>query len=277
MNMNCGQALEQARLVLNDCGVEEPFLEGEILLRHILGIDRATLFASLKEELPPVQAKLFLQLVDRRRLGEPSAYITGHREFFGLDFKVDRRVLIPRPETELLVERAIDLCRRNKFATIADIGTGSGCIAISLAMYLTGVRLYAVDISADALAVADSNSILHDVQRKITLLQGDLLRPLTGPVDIIVANLPYVRTADITSKSEPELALDGGVEGLDKINDLCRQAPGKIKPGGRLLLEIGQGQADAVTTILHNTFPDGIVDIHKDLAGIARLVSVRLT
>jgi release factor glutamine methyltransferase len=275
--MKCGQALAQARLVLNDCGVEEPFLEGEILLRHVLGIDRATLFASLNEELPSVQTELFLQLVDRRRLGEPSAYITGHREFFGLDFKVDQRVLIPRPETELLVEKTIDLCRGNKYAAIADIGTGSGCIAISLAMYLTGVHLYAVDISADALAVAVLNSVLHNVQDKITFIEGDLLKPLPGPVDIIVANMPYVRKADVNLKSEPELALDGGREGLDKISTLCRQAPGKINPGGRLLLEIGQGQADAVKTILHNTFPDGIVDIHKDLAGIARLVSIRLT
>jgi release factor glutamine methyltransferase len=275
--MDCGQALAQARLVLTNNGIEEPFLEGEILLRHTLGIDRAVLFASLNEELTPIQAELFLQLVERRRLGEPSAYITGHREFFGLDFRVDPRVLIPRPETELLVEKAIDLYRRNKYASIADIGTGSGCIVISLARYLTGVHLYAVDISAGALAVAAANSVLHNVQDKITFIEGDLLMPLSGPVDLIVANMPYVRKAEVNAMSEPVLALDGGIEGLDKISRLCQQAPGKINPGGRLLLEIGQGQANAVKDILHNVFPGGIVDIFNDLAGIARMVSVRLT
>jgi release factor glutamine methyltransferase len=275
--VNCGQALAQARQIFTDSNVEEPFLEGEILLRHTLGIDRAALFASLNEELTPVQEALFLQLVERRRLGEPSAYITGHREFYGLDFEVDRRVLIPRPDTELLVERTIDLYRRNKYASIADIGTGSGCIAISLARHLKGVQVYAVDISADALAVAAQNAVLHQVQDKITFIKGDLLTPLPGPVDIIAANLPYVKKSDINLKSEPELALDGGIEGLDKINDLCRQAPGKIKPGGRLLLEIGQGQAAAVKAILHNVFPDGAVEIYRDLGGIDRVVSVRLT
>jgi release factor glutamine methyltransferase len=275
--VNRGKALAQARLILTNSGIDESFIEGEILLRYALGIDRTTFFASLNEELTPVQAELFLQLVDRRRLGEPSAYITGHREFFGLDFKVDQRVLIPRTETEMLVERAIDLCRRYKYAAIADIGTGSGCIAISLAKYLTGVHVYAVDISADALAVAAQNSALHNVQDKITFIEGDLLKPLPGLVDIIVANLPYVKNADISLKSEPELALDGGSEGLDKINGLCRQIPGKIKPGGGLLMEIGQGQAEAVKTMLHNVFPGGVVDIYKDLAGIERVVSVRLT
>ena len=275
--MNYGQALAQARLIFTNSGVEEPFLEGEILLRHALGIDRATLFASLNEELTPVQEELFLQLVERRRLGEPSAYITGHREFFGMDFKVDWRVLIPRPETELLVERVIDLYRRNKYSTIADIGTGSGCIAISLARHLNDVHVYAVDISPDALAVAAQNSVVHNVQDKITFITGNLLEPLNGPVDIIVANLPYVKKADMNLKPEPELALDGGNDGLEKIGDLCWQAPGKINPGGRLLLEIGQGQAVAVKAIVHNVFSSGVIDIYKDLSGMDRVVSVRLT
>jgi release factor glutamine methyltransferase len=275
--VNRGKALAQARLILSNSDIEEPFLESEILLRYTLGIDRTAFFASLNDELSSAQAELFFNLVERRRLGEPSAYITGHREFFGLDFKVDPRVLIPRPETELLVERAIDLCRRDNYATIADIGTGSGCIAISLARYLTGVHVFAVDISADALAVAGQNSVLHNVQDKITFLEGDLLKPLPGTVDIIVANLPYVKKTDMNIKSEPKLALDGGMEGLDKINELCRQAPSKVNFGGRLLLEVGQGQAEVVKAILHNVIPDGVIDIFKDLSGIDRVVSVRLT
>jgi release factor glutamine methyltransferase len=275
--VNRGQALAQARLILSDSGIEEAFIEGEILLRHTLGIDRATLFATLNEELTSANEELFLKLVERRRLGEPSAYITGHREFFGLDFQVDRRVLIPRPETELLVERAIDLYRRNKYSTIADIGTGSGCIAISLARHLDGVHVYAVDISADALAVAAQNSLLHGVQDKLTFIKGDLLTQLPEPVDIIVANLPYVRREDMDLKGEPELALDGGYDGLDKIIDLVRQTPGRIKSGGRLLLEIGQGQSASVKTILDNVFPGGVVNIYQDLAGIDRVVSLCLT
>jgi release factor glutamine methyltransferase len=275
--MNRGQALEKARLIFTGSGIEEAFLEGEILLRHAIGIDRAGLFASLNEELASAGEEHFSQLVERRRLGEPSAYITGHREFYGLDFKVDPRVLIPRPDTELLVERAIDLCRRNKYNTIADIGTGSGCIAISLARHLNHAHIYAVDISPGALAVAIQNSIIHDVQEKITFLEGDLLAPLPGPVDIVVANLPYVKKTDLNLKSEPELALDGGIEGLDKINKLCRQAPGKINPGGRLLMEIGQGQAESVAAILHDVCPHGVVEVFKDLGGIDRVVSVRLT
>jgi release factor glutamine methyltransferase len=275
--VNYGQALAQARLILTDSGIEDSFLEGEVLLRHSLGIDRSTLFSSLNNPLTPEQAETLFQLVERRCAGEPSAYITGHREFFGLEFKVDRRVLIPRPETELLVEKAIALCRKHDFKSIADIGTGSGCIAISLARHLPGVKVYAIDISTDALEVAVQNSVSHDVRDKITFLTGDLLKPLNEPVDIIVANLPYVRKMDIELKCEPEIALNGGNEGLDKISELCRQDPGKLKSGGSLLLEIGQGQAGAVKDILHNAFPYGVVSVEKDLAGIDRVVSLRLT
>ena len=275
--MNRRQELAQARKILEDSGINDSSLEGEILLRHVLGLNRANLFSSLDKELTSGQSENLMHLVERRRRGEPSAYITGHREFYGLDFKVDPRVLIPRPETELLVEKAISLCRRNKLTTIADIGTGCGCIAVSLAVNLPDVLIYAADISPRALEVAGENCAAHGVKDRITLLHGDLLEPLPAPVNLIVANLPYVRKADLTPGYEPELALNGGEEGLDIIKYLCGQAGGKLNAKGMLLLEIGQGQANAVKSILHNTFPGAYVEVINDLAGIERVVCARLT
>ena len=275
--MNCRQALKQARKILEDSGTDDSSLEGEVLLRHVLGMDRAALFSSLDRELTPIQIENLMLLVERRRRGEPAAYITGHREFYGLDFKVDPRVLIPRPETELLVEKAISFYRQFNFLSVADIGTGCGCIAIALTVYLPEVNVYAVDISPEALEVAAENCAAHGVKHRITLLTGDLLEPLTAPVNMIIANLPYVKKADLAPGFEPELALNGGEEGLDKIQALCGQARGKLKPGGILLLEIGQGQANTVKTILHKIYPDAIVEVTKDLAGIERVLSMRLT
>lgn len=275
--MNRRQVLDRARLALSDKLNEDAPLEGEILLRHVLGIDRAALFASADADVTRGQLNELDKLVARRLKGEPSAYITGHKEFYGLDFKVDKRVLIPRPETELLVENAICYCRQYGFSSIADIGTGSGCIAISLAVNLPEVSVFTTDVSLLALEVAKENSISYGVKGRINFLIGDLLQPLLEPVEMIVANLPYVKKADITSLFEPEQALDGGEEGLDTIIELCRQLPGKLKPYGILLLEIGQGQVKAVTAILHNLFPSAIIQIKKDLAGIERVISLRLT
>ncbi len=272
--MNCRQALAHSRKVLEDSGIENSSLEGEILVRFVSGLDRANLFSNLDKELTPAQAERLTNLLERRQWGEPSAYITGHREFYGLDFKVDRRVLIPRPETELLVEKAIAFCREYNFSVIADIGTGSGCIAISLAKSLPDVKIYAVDYSLPALEAAEENITVHGLKNRIELLWGDLLKPLPGPVDMITANLPYVKKTEITSKHEPEMALDGGIDGLDKIKTLITQLPGKLNPKGILLLEIGQGQADEVKINLHNSFPDAVIEVTKDLAGIERVISL---
>lgn len=275
--MNCRQALAQNRTALEDKGIENSRLEGEILLRFVLDIDRAFLFANLDRELTAPQSEKLLELLKRRQSGEPSAYITGHREFYGLDFIVDNRVLIPRPETELLVEKTIALCRQNHYSTIADIGTGSGCIAISLAKNLTGATIFAVDYVASALEVAKENIAVHNLKERIKPIRGNLLEPLTEPVDVIVANLPYVKTNEINLPFEPNSTLDGGMDGLDIIKELIMQVSGKLKPGGSLLLEVGQGQADEVITILHKVFPKGVAEVFKDLAGIDRVVSLRLT
>lgn len=242
--MNRRKALTRARDILAENDIEDALLEGEILLRHVLGIDRARLYADLDAEINASQVEALRQVVERRRSGEPSAYITGHREFFGLDFFINRKVLIPRPETELLVEKAIDLSHTLSIDTIADIGTGCGAIAVSLAVNLPAVTVYAVDVSGPALEMAAQNCVKFGVKDRVILLRGDLLEPLPKPVDMIIANLPYVRKSDLTAGFEPELALNGGADGLDKIKILCRQAGTKLRKNGSIILEIGQGQAD---------------------------------
>ena len=275
--MNLKQALAQARRVLEDNGIEDSGLEGEILLRHVLKMPRAEFFSSLDKPLAAGEKEKLSNLIELRCAGEPSAYIIGYREFFGLDFKTDRRVLIPRPETELIVEKALDYSRRFGYRKIADIGTGSGCIAVSLALNIPEAVLYAVDTSLPALEVAEENSIKHNVKQHIHFLWGNLLEPLPGPVDLIVANLPYVKTGEITSVFEPRRALDGGSDGLDKIKELIGQLEGKLDSRGALLLEVGQGQDESVKDNLHNLYPLAAIDVTRDLAGIGRVVSIRLT
>jgi release factor glutamine methyltransferase len=275
------QALARARRVLAENGIEDSALEGEILLRHVLGISRSQLYSDLDTELTPEQGRSLDRLLERRRRGEPSAYIMGHREFYGLDFYVDSRVLIPRPETELLVERALEIARDVNVSTIADIGTGCGAIAVSLAVNLPAVLIYAIDLSPAALEVARTNCRRHGVIERVVQLRGDLLEPLETPVDMIVANLPYVRPTDLPRNGplryEPALALDGGEAGLDVIKALCRQACEKLGRGGSLLLEIGEGQAASVVEVLRELFPVGKVAVHCDLAGLERVVVLRLT
>ena len=279
--MNLRQALADARNILADSNIEDASLEGEILLRHVMGVNRSQLYSDLDFVLSSEHEKTLNLSLERRCQGEPTAYITGHREFYGLDFRVDRNVLIPRPESELLVELAVRLVRRQAVSSIADIGTGCGVIAISLAMNLPQVTIYATDISPPALEVARSNCRRHGVADRVVLLQGDLLEPLTGPVDMIVANLPYVREDDLPRSGplgfEPALALIGGKDGLDKIKSLCRQAGEKLNKGGCLLLEIGEGQAKAVFAILREVYPAATIEVHKDLAGFERVVSLYLT
>lgn len=276
--MNLKQALTQARGALADNEIELASLEGELLLRHALGIDRARLFSDLDHELSPDDEAIYRYLVERRLQGEPSAYITGHREFYCLDFCVDRRVLIPRPETELLVEKSISLVRSRPMSTIAEVGTGCGAVAISLAVNLPQVRICATDISAPALEVARLNCQRHGVTDRVCLLQGDMLDPLPESVDLIVANLPYVRESDLPRTGplsfEPVLALNGGADGVAKIDGLCHQAGGRLRPRGGLMLEIGEGQAGAVTAILHKVFPSAQIEIFRDFGGIERVVSL---
>ena len=269
------QALGHARKHLTTHDIEYASLESEILLRHTLGTNQVQLYQNLNSDLSPEQEKIFWELVNRRIKGEPTAYITEHREFFGLDFFVDSDVLIPRPESELLVEKALSLAQHRPITIVAEIGTGCGAIAIALAVNLPQITIYAIDISAPALKVARINCERHGITNRVHILQGDLLDPLPESVDLIIANLPYIEAEELPQPNfEPRLALDGGTGGLEKINDLCRQVNTKLHLDGYMLLEIGQGQAEAVTALLYKLYPSAKVEITPDLSGIKRVVSM---
>ncbi len=278
--MTLKQALGRARKILVANSIEDAPLESELLLRHALKISQVQLYLDLNHELSPEQEETFWHLIKRCLEGEPSAYITGRREFYGLDFYVNPGVLIPRPESELLVEKVLNLAHQRAVSMIAEIGTGCGAIAISLALNLPEAKIYATDISAPALKVALFNCQKHGVANRICLLQGDMLDPLPEPVDLIVANLPYVRESELPPTGpvsfEPILALNGGPEGLGKIHQLCRQAGSKLRPQGCLLLEIGQGQGKAVTSSLYSLFPSARIEVASDLSGMERVVGLCL-
>ncbi len=225
-------------------------------------------------------------LLERRLAHEPVAYLTGHREFFGLDFRVNRHVLIPRSETELLAELGLSAARRLAHLApaglaIADVGTGSGCVAISLAVHLPAARVYATDASAQALAVAEENCRRHGVAGQVILLPGDLLASLPEPVPLIVANLPYIPHAELENLPpeirlyEPRAALDGGQDGLEAIRRLLAEAPAHLKPGGVVLLEIGHRQGQAVVALARQHFPGAAVAVHHDSAGRERVVVIQ--
>ena len=278
--MNVKEVLDDARKVLTDSNIEDAPLEAEILLRDTLKKDRVGLYLALDDELSTEQQNAFTDRLARRLDDEPTAYILGYREFYGREFIVDASVLVPRPETELLVEKALEIVRKHTLSVIAEVGTGCGAVAISLALELPHARVYATDISASALKIARANSRKHGVSDRVRLLSGDLLDALPGPVEMVVANLPYVRKPDLPRSGpvsrEPRLALDGGTDGLDKIRRLCIQAKGLSGPGGFLLLEVGEGQAGTVSTFLHDLFPPARVDVTPDLSGIDRVVSLML-
>lgn len=278
--MTIRQALSRAKEILVASNIEDPPLESELLLRHALKISRVQLYLELERELGSKDEQAFWHLIERRLNYEPTAYIIGHREFYGLDFYVDPNVLIPRPESELLIEKTLKLAEEHAVSTIVEVGTGCGAIAISLSLSLPQVKIYATDVSASALKVALFNCQEHEVVNRICLLQGDMLDPLPEPVDLIVANLPYVAESELswisTLNFEPSLALNGGSDGLGKIRQLCTQISDKLRLGGYLLLEIGQGQRRAVTTLLRSLFPSAEIEVAPDLSGIDRVVSLTL-
>jgi release factor glutamine methyltransferase len=274
------QALNHARELLAIHKIEDASLEAELLLRHTLKLDRTQFYTEPDLTLTKRQEKTYWQSIERRIKGEPSAYITGHREFFGLDFYVDKNVLIPRPETELLVEQAITHAVNYPTLLIVDVGTGCGNIAISLAVHLPQAKIFAIDISAAALKVASHNCLKHQVGDRVKLLEGNLLGPVSTPVDLIIANLPYVLTIDVpqvnTFGFEPHLALDGGSDGMTLIKRLCLQAKDKLQPAGCLLLEIGVGQSKIAADYLKHLYPSANIDFVSDLNSIERVVRMTL-
>ena len=280
--MNLRQALTMGRELLKLHNCPSYSIDAQVLLSKVTGLDRTGLL--LKEEvvLTDEQQQQYKNLLDRRAWGEPVAYLTGSKEFMGLDFVVSPAVLIPRPDTELMVETALAFLQsQGEGACLAaDVGTGSGAIAVSLANYLPGLQVYAIDLSPDALAIAGQNAILHQVDRRVTLLQGNLLQPisleLSGRLNVITANLPYIPSGEIAGLMsdvkdyEPHLALDGGCDGLDLYRLLLPQAYNLLKPGGLLLMEIGPGQGEAAKKMLPEERWQA--EIKLDLACRERLV-----
>lgn len=265
-----------------------PRLDAEVLLSHVLGWSRAHLLAERTYVPNSEQVAAFQRLVERRADLEPVAYLTGHREFYGVDILVDPRVLIPRPETELLVERAIQAALERQrsleaqqqppLLRIADVGTGSGAMAIALAIHLAEARIYATDISEAALQVARMNVARNRMLDRVTLLQGDLLAPLPEQVDLIVSNPPYTILDQIdvdVYRYQPHLALDGGAQGVELYQRLLDQAPRWLRAGGVILMEIGATQATAVSTLVRTTFPSARITLYHDLAGRDRVVAVQ--
>jgi release factor glutamine methyltransferase len=269
-----------------EAGIAEPRLDAELLLADQLGGDRLTLYREPDRPLPPVALRCFDALLRRRLRGEPLQYLRGRVEFFGMEFHVRPGVLIPRPDTERLVELAIDRLRLaqsrcpDRPVRFVDVGTGSGCMAVAIAAAVETAVGEAIDCSVDALTVARSNINRHGLTDRIGVLQGDLCEPLQRAgrhVDLIAANLPYIPTVMMAMLDrqirdyEPRLALDGGVDGLELISRLVRTAADCLLPGGWLLVEVGIGQADRVATCARQA--GWHVDAMKqDLAGIDRVV-----
>lgn len=270
-----GQALAEGRRR----GVES--LTTEVLLAHITGQERAWLLAHPEAPLSADHASQFAGLLDRAAAGEPLPYLTGDQEFFGLGFRVTPDVLIPRPDTELLVEEVLQwLADRpeRQPCRIVDVGTGSGIIAVSLAVHLPEALITAVDVSAEALAVARSNADRHGVSDRIHFVQSDLLESVQEAFDVIAANLPYVAQGELLSlevaRWEPSLALYGGQDGLALIHRLLIQAPAHLAEGGALFLEIGYDQAARFLALGRALFPDARIRIQQDLAELDRLAVV---
>jgi len=274
--------LDQAARDLATHGIEEPRLEAELLLRHALGLGKVGLYAGLRECVTPEEETSFAALVRRRQSREPTAYIIGHKEFFGLDFVVDRSVLIPRPETELLVEHAIRLASTSYGDPylIADVGTGCGAIAIAVAVTVPHARVYAADLSPEALAVAARNCERHGVENRVVLVHGDLLEALPERVHLIVANLPYVRESEFdglspeVSRFEPRIALAGGIDGLGLVERLLSHASGYVLDGGVVLLEIGPDQERRVRDMTCDLMPGCDIEVATDLGGRSRVVAI---
>lgn len=275
------RALRTARERLRAAGLESPDLDADVLLRHVLGWDRTQLFMRANTPVGPAALAAYEALLARRLAGEPVAYLTGVREFMGLPFAVSPAVLAPRPETEILVEWAAARLRERGEGRVIDVGTGSGAIALSLAEQLGAAwrgAIVAVDVSPAALAVAARNRATFGLETRVALRPGDLLRDEAGPFDLVLANLPYLRPAQVDGNpdlaAEPRLALDGGADGLDLIRALLADAPRTLAPGGALGLEIDPSQAAAVAALGAAAFPGARVTVLPDLAGWARHVVI---
>jgi len=286
-----GRALLAATRRLREVEIESAQLDAAVLLASVLGVSKAWLYAHPARPLAEPEISLYESLVRKRMCHEPVAYLVGYKPFYGLDITVDPRVLIPRPETEMLVERALAHARRmvrdGLRPVAADIGTGSGAIAVALAANAPELTIYATDVSPASMEVAEKNVWRYGLGEQVHLLPGYLLDPLPEPVDIIVANLPYIATGDLATLPqqvrdfEPVLALDGGSDGCLILHALVHamataEGRARIKPGAVALLEIGADQGDAMRAIVSTELPGHEFTVLADYSGFDRIVVINL-
>jgi len=280
------QLLEWTTNFLREKGVESARLDAEVLLAHTLGTTRLDLYVHYEEQVAPEALARYHDLVARRGRREPLRYILGYTEFLSLRLAVDGRVLVPRPETELLAERAITLLSKELPPgpkTVVDVGTGSGCIAVGIAKNLPDVVVHATDSSGEALDVARENAHSLGVQDQVHFHQGNLLTPvagLAGEVHLIAANPPYVSERDYETLApelhhEPRQALLAGPTGLEVISALVLAAPAMLRPGGVFLCEIGAGEAQGVRQLLRANTAYESFSIHRDYASIERILEAK--
>ena len=280
------QSLIAVRSALRDGGIAEWQVEAEVLLRHVLGLDRSEFLALLYGSDLCLTDSQFLQLrslLAHRLSGEPLAYIVGYREFYGLELEVDSRVLVPRQETELLVDLALEHLAGSSSPRplLADVGTGSGAVALAVAAHIENVNVTATDISTGALEVARRNAITLGLSDRLWFVHGDMLSSIEGPIDVIVSNPPYIPSDEIEGlavevRQEPRIALDGGIDGLDPLRRLFAQTSGKLATGGALIVELMPEQMERAKGLAIEAMGRDIeVTAHKDLMGNDRALVVR--
>jgi release factor glutamine methyltransferase len=281
---NIQTLLAEARQRLREAGIPsaEADLDARLLAELALGWTTERFFTSANDAEPAGFTDRYQQLVSRRAAREPLAYIVGRREFWGLPFEITPDVLIPRPETELIIEAALELYpRADDELAIVDVCTGCGCIAIALARERRSARVIATDISARALDVALRNAAIHGVETRVDIKQADLLDGLVGPFDLIVANPPYVRDRDRpglqpeVGNHEPSVALFGGNDGLEIVRRLVQQAVTRLGAGGYLIFEFGFGQDPSIETLIADASDLRLIELRRDLQGIARTAVAR--
>ena len=282
--MTIAEAIQKAAARLSAHKIDHARLDAEVLLCHALGRDRAWLLVHMQDRLDDEGGRVYEQYIDRRSVREPLQYITGLQEFWGLPFFVTPDVLIPRPETELIVERALGVKDTDSPPVIVDLCTGSGCIAVSLAKELPLARIFGTDRSGAALDIARRNARQNGVAELIQFLEGDLFVPLSGidligHIDIITANPPYIRNDELDTMQpevrdfEPEIALIAGPRGTEIAERIINAAATHLRPGGSLIMEMGIGQAEELRKLI--TYNDRYVakiEVLKDLAGIERVI-----
>jgi len=279
-----GQALKNIRKIFKDKGIMNPDREAEILLSYFLEMSRSEIYLNSDRILKDIEKTQLEKKIHKRIEKIPLQYITKHQEFMGMDFLVEKGVLIPRPETEILVEEVIRKLKNYKCSRVADLGTGTGIIAVSIAKFIEDVIIYATDISKKSLQIALKNAQKHGCKNKIIFLQGDLFEPFIGIIkknslDGIISNPPYIDSHDFESlppeikDNEPKVALAGGIDGLDYYRKIIKKSPQYLKKNGFMALEVGFDQSKILKELIikENNFNQNI-EITKDYLGIERVV-----